>query len=219
MAQTRRSSNVRRLLRHARWSSGVAPGHLECGSASGTTTALTIGPAQALSHRSSASIHATNRTISSSCSRRLGGPCQPCFAALRIFLRKTSGLTATRRRLLGAHGKDEVFPVKKRRAKRIMGNSQAVSRPCEGCNKGIDAAIRRKLPTKHLCRSALFSGAEGVGLEPTSPFGQRFSSPLTALSRNVDGTLCSTILAGRNGCCDLHGFPTSAGSFRTSDGL
>jgi hypothetical protein len=27
--------------------------------------------------------------------------------------------------------------------------------------------------------------AEGEGLEPPSPFGQRFSSPLTAFSRNV----------------------------------
>ena len=39
--------------------------------------------------------------------------------------------------------------------------------------------------------------AEGEGLEPPSPFGQRFSSPLTASSRNVDYAPRISLLAGQ----------------------
>jgi hypothetical protein len=39
--------------------------------------------------------------------------------------------------------------------------------------------------------------AEGVGLEPTSPFGQRFSSPLMAFSPNVANLPANPFLAGQ----------------------
>jgi hypothetical protein len=41
----------------------------------------------------------------------------------------------------------------------------------------------------------LFRLAEGVGLEPTSPFGQRFSSPLMAFPQNVANLPGSTVAA------------------------
>jgi hypothetical protein len=61
--------------------------------------------------------------------------------------------------------------------------------------------------------------AEGEGLEPPSPFGQRFSSPLTAASRNVANVLWNPVLPGHKAVVDLHGLPASADCFRASDGL
>ena len=61
--------------------------------------------------------------------------------------------------------------------------------------------------------------AEGGGLEPPSPFGRRFSSPLTAFSWNHGNVQPTPILAGQKEVRDLHGLPGSSIGFRASDGL
>jgi hypothetical protein len=55
--------------------------------------------------------------------------------------------------------------------------------------------------------------AEGVGLEPTSPFGQRFSSPLTASSRNIGNLPGNSLLPGQKQRCDFFVLPVSSVCF------
>jgi hypothetical protein len=49
--------------------------------------------------------------------------------------------------------------------------------------------------------------AEGEGLEPTRPFGQRFSSPSTASSWNIVNVLWNPLLAGHKEGRDFLALP------------
>ena len=61
--------------------------------------------------------------------------------------------------------------------------------------------------------------AEGVGLEPTSPFGQRSPSPLTAVALHVRNLRGTPLLAGQKERQNLVTFPKTPDCFLTSDGL
>ena len=61
--------------------------------------------------------------------------------------------------------------------------------------------------------------AEGEGLEPPSPFGQRFSSPFTILSVSYGNRPTNPIPAGQKGGRDLLELPVTPVCFRASDGL
>jgi hypothetical protein len=52
--------------------------------------------------------------------------------------------------------------------------------------------------------------AEGVGLEPRSPFGQRFSSPLTASSRNIVNLPGDPLLPGQRKSRNFFALPVES---------
>jgi hypothetical protein len=86
----------------------------------------------------------------------------------------------------------------------VFGPDKKVASACmlrAGCQKGCQFTHFRALPVKDRTyvhpQKWCSEIAEGEGLEPPSPFGQRFSSPLTASSPNIRNLPGNPLLTGQ----------------------